>query len=257
MEGSLEGKAIIVTGAGGGIGRDSSRLFAAAGARLMLADIGEQGLLETQEAIRADGFDADIVIVDVGAEDSVRNMVAQTIARHGRLDGAFNNAAVEQAGKALTDISLAEWEKSLRVDLTGVFLCLKHQIPAMLQNGGGSIVNTSSSIANAAIPNCAEYISAKTGTLGLTRAAAAEYGNQNIRVNAILPGIIRTPMVQRLLDDPQIQVVFERSRERHLVGRFGEPSEVGELAKWLLSDASSFVHGASIPVDGGVGINGG
>lgn len=256
MDNSLEGKVVIVTGAGGGIGRESCRVFAAAGAKLMLADIGREGLEETREAIRADGFDAEIVLVDVGSEDSVRNMVDQTIERFGRLDGAFNNAAVEQASKILTDLTLAEWERALRVDVTGVFLCLKYQIPAMLTNGGGSIVNTSSGVATAAIPYCAEYVTAKSGVLGLTRAAAVDFGAQGIRVNAILPGIIRTPMVQRLLDDPQFQTMFERSRERHLVGRFGEPGEVGELAKWLLSDAASFVHGASIPVDGGIGANG-
>ncbi|PJG45055.1 oxidoreductase (plasmid) [Sphingobium sp. LB126] len=256
MDKSLADKVIIVTGAGGGIGRESCRVFAAAGARLVLADIGEQGLRETLEAIKNDGFDAETITVDVGSEDSVRNMVEQTVARHGRLDGAFNNAAVEQIGKILTDITLAEWERTIKVDLTGVFLCLKYQIPAMLKNGGGSIVNTSSGVASAAIPYCAEYVSAKSGVVGLTRAAAVDYGSMGIRVNAILPGIIRTPMVQRLLDDPQFAVMFERLRERHVIGRFGESSEVGEAAKWLLSDASSFVHGASITVDGGIGANG-
>ncbi|UCV17795.1 SDR family NAD(P)-dependent oxidoreductase [Ferribacterium limneticum] len=253
----LEGKVIIVTGAGGGIGRESSRVFASAGAKLVLADIGEQGLRETLDAIRADGFDAESVVTDVGDEESVRGLVAHTMSRYQRLDGAFNNAAVEQASKPLTDLSLAEWERAMRVDLTGVFLCLKYQIPAMLASGGGSIVNTSSAAAEIAFPYGAEYISAKAGVLGLTRAAAVDFGARGIRINAILPGVIRTPMVQRLSEDPRFRDFLGLTRERHILKRFGESAEVGEVAKWLLSDGATFVQGACINVDGGFSINGG
>lgn len=253
----LDGKVIIVTGAGGGIGRESARVFAAAGATLVLADIGEKALQDTVEAIRVDGFNANAVVTDVGDEASVRRLVSETMSMHGRLDGAFNNAAVEQASKPLTELSLAEWERAMRVDLTGVFLCLKYQIPALLASGGGSIVNTSSAAAELAFPYGAEYIAAKAGVLGLTRAAAVDYGANGIRVNAILPGVIRTPMVQRLSDDPQFCDLLARARDRHILKRFGESSEVGEVAKWLLSDAATFVQGTCIPVDGGFSVNGG
>ena len=257
MTRELDGKVIIITGAGGGIGRETSRVFAAAGAKLIVADLSQTSLDETVDIVRADGFDAVAVLVDVGSEDSVQQMVAQTIAKFGRLDGAFNNAGVEGASKPLTELSLAEWDRAIRVDLTGVFLCMKHEIPAMLANGGGSIVNTSSAVANLAFPGGAEYITAKAGVLGLTRAAAADFGGQGIRANAILPAVIRTPMMQRLADDPAFSPMLDRSRERHIVGRFGESSEVADVAKWLLSDASSFVLGASIAVDGGLSVNGG
>jgi len=253
----LEGKVVIITGAGGGIGRETSRVFAAAGARLVIADISQASLDETVAIVRADGFGAVAVVVDVGAEESVQQLVAQTVKTFGRLDGAFNNAGVEGASKPLTQLTLAEWDRAIRVDLTGVFLCMKHEIPAMLVSGGGSIVNTSSAVANLAFPGGSEYVTAKAGVLGLTRAAAADFGGQGIRVNAILPAVIRTPMLQRLSEDPAFGEMVDRSRLRHVVGRFGESSEVGETAKWLLSDAASFVQGASIAVDGGLGVNGG
>ena len=257
MERVLEGKVVIITGAGGGIGRETSRVFAAAGAKLIVADISQAGLDETVKIVRADGFDAVPVVVDVGAEESVQQLVAHTVKTFGRLDGAFNNAGVEGASKPLTELTVADWDRAIRVDLTGVFLCMKHEIPAMLAHGGGSIVNTSSAVANLAFPGGAEYITAKAGVLGLTRAAAADFGGKGIRVNAILPAVIRTPMMQRLSDDPAFSEMLARSRARHIVGRFGESSEVAETAKWLLSDASSFVQGASIAVDGGLSVNGG
>ncbi len=257
MTAVLEDKVIILTGAGGGIGRESARVLSSAGARLVLADIGKESLDETREVVRAGGFDAECIVTDVSNEDSVEALVSQTVAKFGRLDGAFNNAAVEQVSKPLVDLSLAEWQRALSVDLTGVFLCLKYQIPAMLASGGGSIVNTSSEAAELAFPAGAEYITAKAGVNGLTRAAAVDYGGQGVRVNAILPGIIRTPMIQRLSEDPVFGEFLKPTRERHILKRFGEPAEVAEAAKWLLSDASSFVHGVCLRVDGGFDVNGG
>jgi NAD(P)-dependent dehydrogenase (short-subunit alcohol dehydrogenase family) len=251
MSRSLEGKVIIVTGAGGGIGRESCRVLAAAGARLVVSDISEQEGQATVDLVRSHGEEAVLVIADVGSEDSVKTLVERTLSAYGRLDGAFNNAAIEQSNKPLADLSLAEWERVLRVDLTGVFLCMKYQIKAMLATGGGSIVNTSSGAAQIAFPNGGEYVTAKAGVIGLTRSAAVDYGAQGIRVNAILPGVIRTPMIARLSQDPDFSAMFDRSRQRHIVGRFGEPSEIGEAAKWLLSDAASFVQGAALVVDGG------
>jgi NAD(P)-dependent dehydrogenase (short-subunit alcohol dehydrogenase family) len=257
MERVLEGKVVIITGAGGGIGRDSSRVFAAAGAKLVLTDISQEALGETVKAVSDDGYNAVGIVTDVGVEESVQDLVAQTIAEYGRLDGAFNNAGLEPAKKPLTDLTLADWERSVRVNLTGVFLCMKHQIAAMLVNGGGAIVNTSSSTADLAFAGGADYIAAKAGVLGLTRAAAADFGGKGIRVNAILPGAVATPMIQRMAENPAFSDRVAHARARHLLGRFGEPAEIAEAAKWLLSDASSFILGASIAVDGGLNVNGG
>jgi len=257
VERVLEGKVIIITGAGGGIGRESARVFAAAGAKLVLADISQGSLDETAKILSDDGFDALAIATDVGAEESVELLIAQTIVKFGRVDGAFNNAGVEPARKPLTKLTLEEWDRTVRINLTGVFLCMKHQIPAMLAHGGGSIVNTSSSTADLAFPGGAEYIASKAAVLGLTRAAAVDFGGQGIRVNAILPGVISTPMVKRMSDDPAFTERVAHARARHLLGRFGHPSEIAEAAKWLLSDASSFILGASIGVDGGLNVNGG
>ena len=169
----------------------------------------------------------------------------------GRLDGAFNNAGLEQCAKPLHELTTEQWERAIKVDLTSVFWCLKYEVLAMLKTGGGSIVNTASSLGQVAIANASEYIAAKHGVVGLTRAAAAEYGAQGIRVNAVLPGIVRTPMIARLTEDARFSAFFERLKERHPIGRFGDPSEIGEAVKWLLSAASSFMNGAAMAVDGG------
>lgn len=211
MDRVLNDKVIMMTGAGGGIGRDSARVLVAAGATLVVSDISEKTLSETVKDIRSDGFDAEAIVADVSDEESVKRLVAQTVAVYGRLDGAFNNAAVEQQSKPLTELTIAEWERALRIDLTGVFLCMKYEIPAMLAGGGGSIVNTSSAAVELAFRGGAEYVSAKAGVVGLTRAAAVDYGPQGIRVNAILPGIIRTPMVQRLSEEAGFQQFLDQT----------------------------------------------
>jgi NAD(P)-dependent dehydrogenase (short-subunit alcohol dehydrogenase family) len=167
------------------------------------------------------------------------------------LDGAFNNAGLEQCALPLHELSLDQWNRALRIDLTSVFLCVKYQVIAMLKTGGGAIVNTASSLGQVAIANAAEYITAKHGVVGLTRAAAAEYGAKGIRVNAVLPGIVLTPMISRLVADPAFSAFFDKVKERHPLGRFGQPSEIGEAVKWLLSDGASFVNGAAFAVDGG------
>ncbi len=247
----LEDKVVIVTGCGGGIGTEASVVCADAGARLVISDISEEIGGATLELIRSRGGEATLIAADVASEDSVRNLVEQTVAKYGRVDGAFNNAGVEQQNIPLTELTLEQWERCIRIDLTGVFLCVKYQILAMLETGGGSIVNTSSGLGQIAIPNAAEYIAAKHGVIGVTRAAAAEYGAKGIRANAILPGIIRTPLIERLSADPQFASSFDQMRRRHSMDRFGEPAEIGEAAKWLLSEGASFVNGVALPVDGG------
>jgi len=251
MTGILQGKALIVTGAGGGIGRAASMVLAAAGAKVVVSDIVEGTGQATVDAVQRAGGAALFVKADLASEADVRALVERAVSAHGRLDGAFNNAGLEQCAIPLHELTTEQWERALRVDLTSVFWCLKYQVIAMLATGGGAIVNTASSLGQVAIQNASEYITAKHGVVGLTRAAAAEYGSRGIRVNAVLPGIIRTPMIARLTEDARFSAFFDKLKDRHPIGRFGEPSEIGEAVKWLLSDAASFMNGAAMACDGG------
>jgi NAD(P)-dependent dehydrogenase (short-subunit alcohol dehydrogenase family) len=251
VPGILEGKTIIVTGAGGGIGREASLVMARAGANVVVTDIAADRGRETVAVIANAGLRASFVGADLASEGDIRTLVDEAVKTYGRIDGAFNNAGVEQCVLPLHQLTLEQWQRALQIDLTSVFLCIKHQVIAMLKSGGGAIVNTASSLGQVAIPNASEYISAKHGVVGLTRAAAAEYGRQGIRVNAVLPGIVLTPLISRLVSDAQFGAFFEKVKERHPIGRFGQPAEIGEAVKWLLSDAASFVNGTAMAVDGG------
>jgi NAD(P)-dependent dehydrogenase (short-subunit alcohol dehydrogenase family) len=251
MAGVLQGKTIIVTGAGGGIGRAASLVFAQAGAHVVVSDVAEEPGLATVKEIEARAGTGLFVKADLSVENEVAALIDRAVSAYGRLDGAFNNAGLEQCALPLHELSTAQWERAIRVDLTSVFWCIKYQVLAMMKTGGGAIVNTASSLGQVAIQNASEYISAKHGVVGLTRAAAAEYGSRGIRVNAILPGIIRTPMIARLTEDARFAAFFEKLKDRHPIGRFGEPSEIGEAVKWLLSDSASFMNGAAMACDGG------
>lgn len=251
MTGILEGKSILVTGAGGGIGSASSAVFAAAGARLVLSDINAESGRRVLDAIKSTGAEAVFIHADISSEDGVRGLVEDAVGVFGRLDGAFNNAGTEQHGKPLHELQSAEWSKTILVDLTSVFWCLKYEITAMLEFGGGAIVNTASGLSQVAIPNAADYVAAKHGVLGLTRAAAVEYAVRGIRTNCLLPGIVETPLISRLAEDPGFAAFLNYMKGRHPIGRFARPGEIGEVAAWLLSDAASFVNGAAMTVDGG------
>lgn len=251
MSGFLDGKSIIITGAGGGIGSVAAGVLAKAGARLVLTDVNAETGEATRAKVEADGGEAIFVSADLASEDEVAALVAAAVDRYGRLDGAFNNAGVEQRNKPLTELSLAEWDRAIRVNLTGVFLCVKHQILAMLKTGGGAIVNTASTAGQVAFPGVSEYAASKHGVIGLTKAAAVDYGRQGIRVNAVLPGATKTDMIARLLEQPDFAAMADKVLARHPLGRFGEPSEVGEAVAWLLSDRASNVTGVSLAVDGG------
>lgn len=245
----LQDRVVIVTGAAGGIGQACAITLAQAGARLVLTDIRDCG--ETIAEIRKAEHEAVFIQADVSVESDVEQLVAQSVRMFGRLDGAFNNAGVEQCSTPLHELTADQWERALRIDLTGVFFSLKHEIRAMLKTGGGAIVNTASALGAVAMPNASEYITAKHGVVGLTRAAAVEGGRHKIRVNAVLPGAIETPMVARAAADPAFSEYLAQLRERYPVGRFGQPREVGDAVAWLLSDAASFITGATLAVDGG------
>ena len=251
MSKPLEGRTVIVTGAGGGIGRASSIVLADAGAHVIVTDIAVEAGESTIEAVRAAGGSGSYVRADLASEEEIKALVDHAVGTTGRLDGAFNNAGVEQCAKPLHELSLEQWERAIRIDLTSVFLCIKYQVMAMLKTGSGAIVNTASSLGEVAIQNASEYIAAKHGVVGLTRAAAAEYGARGVRVNAVLPGIVRTPMIARLSEEPAFSGFFAKLKDRHPIGRFGEPAEIGSAVAWLLSDSASFVNGTAMAVDGG------
>src|SRR6218665_316486 len=251
MSFDLNNKSIIVTGAGNGIGRAAASYFASCGASVLLADINaEDGKAAQEEISRAGGTSA-FIRVDVSDESSVEEMVQKAIATFGRIDGAFNNAGIEQSLRPLHEINTAHWHRLIGINLTGIFFCMKHQIPAMIAGGGGSIVNTASSLGQVAAPFSAEYVAAKHGVIGLTRAAAVDYATQKIRVNAILPGVTQTPMLERgpvAGDNAEMVAHILASIPMR---RVGKASEVAQGAGWLLSDAASYVTGALLPVDGG------
>lgn len=250
MTDPLKEKTVIVTGAAGGIGETTSCMLAQRGANVILTDINDAGA-EVAARILNKGGSAVFIKADVGEDNSVKDLVAKTLEIYGRLDGAFNNAGVEQIHKPLHELTPTDWDRTIRINLTGVFNCMRHQIIAMRESGGGTIVNTASSLGQVALPNASEYVATKHGVIGLTRAAALDYGTQGIRVNAVLPGVIETPMVKRASADPALEDFLSDLRARHPIGRFGRPEEIAEVVSWLLSDAASFVTGAAISADGG------
>lgn len=250
MKDMLENRVVIVTGAAGGIGSVAARIFAKAGAAVVATDITRAGE-DVVAGIKADGGEALFVHADIGDERQVARLVGNALDAYGKLDGAFNNAGIQQCATPLHELTADQWDRSIAINLSSIFLCMKHQVRAMLANGGGAIVNTSSALGRVAIPNAAEYVAARSGVLGLTRAAAADYGASAIRINAIMPGIVQTPMLTQVLENPVAASHFDSIRSRHLLGRFAEPREIAEAAMWLLSDAASFMTGATVSVDGG------
>ena len=240
------GKTVLITGAASGIGRATARAFAEQGARIVIGDIGE-GAAETVAQIRSDGGEAIFVPTNVADAESVQALVKAAIDSFGRIDAAFNNAGVLPPTAELAEMTEADFDRVIAVDLRGVFLCLKYEIRAMLETGGGAIVNTASVAGVIADPGMAPYVAAKHGVIGLTRAAALDYARRGIRVNALAPGLIRTPMTDRWLADPAISSALMANSP---MGRPAEPEEMAGVVLFLCSPAASFVNGAVYLADG-------
>lgn len=250
MTGILEGKIALVTGGSTGIGRATSIVLAREGATVIVADVQDEEGAHTVGMIADAGGRAEYHHVDVGDYPRVEALIAGIADRHGSLDCAFNNAGIEGPTAKIENYSMEDWDRVIRVNLTGVFICMKCEIKQMItQDSGGSIVGTSSAAGLIGIPGAPGYNASKHGVVGLTKTVALEYGSRNIRVNAVCPGFIKTPMFDRVTDvsvkirDKLIKTVPMR--------RVAEPSEIGDAVAWLLSDRSSYVTGIALPVDGG------
>lgn len=249
--GRLDQKVAIITGGNMGIGAAASRLFAAEGAKVVLAARREEEGEAVAADIRGKGGEAIFVRTDVSKSSDCKNLVDRAIAEFGKLDIAFNNAGVEQVGTPLVDLSEDEFDHTIAVNLKGVFLCMKHQIPHMIANGGGSIVNTSSLATVVTKPGLSGYGASKFGVIGLTRFAAVEYAMQNIRVNTLVPGATKTEMFSRWLDIPGIEEAILAGQPN---GRFADPMELAKAALFLASDDSSYMSGHAMVVDGGAAL---
>ena len=246
--GLVEGKAVLVTGAASGIGRAAALAFAREGGRVAVADRNGDGARSTVDQIRERGGEAFAITNDVSDQAQVQAMIAEVVAKFGRLDCAFNNAGIITSSAPFADIPDNEWTENLAVNLTGVRFCMKHEILAMRgQGGGGAIINTSSGAGLKGSLMAGAYVAAKHGVIGITRTAAMDYARDGIRVNAICPGFIQTPMTEW---------VIQGGRELDVaslcpIGRVGQPEDIAEAALWLASDRTSFITGVVLPVDGG------
>ena len=245
----FDGKAVLVTGGASGLGEAAVGLLAARGARVVVADLDADRGAAVVDAVRAEGGEAVFRSTDVTREADVAAAVATALDTFGRLDAAINNAGTTGPSNLTVDYSLEDWNRVLALNLTGVFLGLKHEIPAIVAQGGGAIVNTSSGAGLVGFAGLPAYVASKHGVIGLTRAAALEYVKAGVRINAVCPGSTRTPMLEGFMGgDPALEKAMANSAP---IGRLARPIEIAQAMVWLLSDAASFVVGHAFAVDGG------
>lgn len=245
----FDGKVALITGAANGIGEATAVGFASRGASVLLADIDVDHGNAVAARITDEGGIASFIRTDVSNSSDVQSMVAAAVERYGRLDYAHNNAGIVGGGATVVDMPEETWSQGIAVMLTGVFLCLKYEIPVMLRHGGGAIVNTSSGAGIIGFPTMANYVAAKHGVIGLTKTAALEFATQGIRINAICPGTARSKMVDEWIGgDPDQEAVVA---SLHPIGRIAEAEEIANGVMWLCSDAASFMIGHSMVMDGG------
>jgi NAD(P)-dependent dehydrogenase (short-subunit alcohol dehydrogenase family) len=251
----LKDKVSIITGAASGIGKATALVFAREGAKVMCADVNADGAESVARQIVDTGGDAASIKTDVALEADVKEMVSQTVARWGRLDVLYNNAGIGY-GMPVTQVSEADWDRLMDINLKGVFLGCKHAIPEMLKNGGGAIVSTASDAGLIGTAMLSPYCASKGGVVLFTKSLAVEWGAMGIRVNCVCPGVIRTPILDPFLATAQAagtpaEEIWARMAKAHPVGRVGEPEEVGRAVAFLASDEASFITGVALPVDGG------
>jgi NAD(P)-dependent dehydrogenase (short-subunit alcohol dehydrogenase family) len=242
----LSGKVALITGAGSGIGESTALLFAKEGAKLVLTDVNEENGNKLVEKIRQSGGEAIFLKADVSVPGDSEKSVQEAISQFGKLDIAVNNAGIGGPQAPVGEYEIEGWDKVIGINLSGVFYGMRYQIPAMLENGKGSIINVTSILGSVGFANSSAYVAAKHGVVGLTKTAAMEYSAKGIRVNSVGPAFIKTPLLDAL--DKEI---LEHLKSMHPIGRLGEPEEVAELFLWLASDRASFATGAYYPIDGG------
>jgi len=249
MSGRFAGRGILVTGGGSGIGRAAALLFAREGGRLVVVDQDEGEAQATAKSIREAGGEALAIGADVSREADCRGMVERALAANGRLHVAFNNAGVGASGFAVADEEEVSWSRLIDVNLKGIFLAMKYEIPAMVAAGGGAIVNTASVAGLVGERGIGAYAASKHGVVGLTRTAALDYIGQGVRINAVCPGATRTRMLANWFQDPKVEQFI---LSRHPIGRIAEPEEIARAVLFLASDDASFVVGQALAVDGGL-----
>ncbi|MEM7020870.1 MAG: glucose 1-dehydrogenase [Pseudomonadota bacterium] len=252
MSYKFDDKVAVVTGGNSGIGKATAAAFADAGAKVVITARREEEGEQVAAALREKGGDVQFVRADVSNSDDVKNMVQFCVDTYGGLDFGFNNAGIEGTPFIpVADHEESAWREVIDINLTGIFLAMKYQVPEILKRGGGAIVNMSSVAGLTGSPGGVAYVASKHGIIGLTKAAALDYATQNIRINVVCPGLIKTEMLERGLTDPELRAQVQPMIDMHPIGRIGELKEVADAVLWLCSEQSSFITGQALPIDGG------